>query len=74
MKKTLGWSLALLLTAGIAQAGDLLLEPARHVVRERAFPPQLRQVEIVQAALGDLSGIYGAAAMVFYDLRINPGG
>jgi glucokinase len=56
---------------GIAQAGDLLLEPAREVVRQRAFPPRLRQVEIVQAALGDLSGIYGAAAMVFHDLKIN---
>ncbi len=56
---------------GIAQAGDLLLEPARAVIRERAFPPQHRQAEVVQAALGDLSGAYGAAAMVFYDLRIN---
>lgn len=58
---------------GIAQAGDLLLDPARAVVRERAFPPQLRRTEIVQAALGDLSGVYGAAAMVFYDVRVNPG-
>jgi glucokinase len=57
---------------GIAQAGDLLLEPARKVIRERAFPPQHRQAEVVQAALGDLSGIYGAAAMVFYDLNVNP--
>lgn len=56
---------------GIAQAGELLLAPARAVVAARAFPPRLRQVEIVQAALGDLSGIFGAAAMVFYDLRIN---
>jgi glucokinase len=56
---------------GIAQAGDLLLEPARAVVTRQAFPPRIRQVEIVQAALGDLSGIFGAAAMVFYDLRIN---
>ena len=56
---------------GIAQAGDLLLEPARKVVRERAFPPRIRKVEIIQAALGDLSSMYGAAAMVFYDLRIN---
>ena len=56
---------------GIAQAGDLLLEPARKVVRERAFPPRIRTVEIVQAALGDLSAVFGAAAMVFYDLHIN---
>jgi glucokinase len=56
---------------GIARAGELLLGPARRVIQERAFPPRIREVEVVQAALGDLSGIYGAAAMVFYDLRIN---
>ncbi|MBN1964018.1 MAG: ROK family protein [Anaerolineae bacterium] len=56
---------------GIAQAGELLLEPARQVIRERAFPPQHRRAEIVQAALGDLSGAYGAAAMVFHDIRVN---
>ncbi len=58
---------------GIAQAGDLLLEPARQVINQRAFPPSLRKVEVVQARLSDLSGMYGAAAMVFYDLKINPG-
>jgi glucokinase len=57
---------------GIGQAGDLLLEPARAVVRERCFPPRNRIVEIVQSELGDLSGAYGAAAMVFHDLRVNP--
>ena len=63
----------IIIGGGIAQAGELLLGPAREVVQTRAFPPRIRQVEIVQAALGDLSGIYGAAAMVFYDLRINTG-
>jgi glucokinase len=61
----------IVLGGGIAQAGDLLLEPARAVVRQRAFPPPIRRVQIVPAELGDLSGIYGAAAMVFYDLRVN---
>jgi glucokinase len=61
----------IIIGGGIAQAGELLLEPARRVVRERAFPPRIREVEIVQAALGDLSAVFGAAAMVFYDLRIN---
>jgi len=57
---------------GIALAGEILLEPARQVIRQRAFPPKNREVEVVQAALGDLSGIYGAAAMVFNDIRVNP--
>ncbi len=56
---------------GISQAGDWLLEPARQVIRERAFPPQHRKAQVVQAELGDLSGIYGAAAMVFHDIRVN---
>jgi glucokinase len=56
---------------GIALAGDLLLEPARQVVRERAFPPQHRKVNIVPAELKDLSGMLGAASLVFFDLRIN---
>ena len=57
---------------GIGQAGELLLEPARAVVRERCFPPRNRLVEIVPSELGDLSGAYGAAAMVFHDLHVNP--
>jgi glucokinase len=57
---------------GIAQAGDLLLEPARAVIRQSAYPPAHRQVPVVPAALGDLSGLYGAAAMVFHDIRVNP--
>jgi glucokinase len=56
---------------GIAQAGDMLLEPARQVIARCAFPPAHRAVPVVPAALGDLSGVYGAAAMVFHDLRVN---
>jgi glucokinase len=56
---------------GVALAGDLLLGPARQVVRKMAFPPAHRQVPIVPATLGDLSGVYGVAAMAFHDIRIN---
>jgi glucokinase len=56
---------------GIAQAGDLLLEPARRVVAACAFPPPHRAVPVVPAELGDLSGVYGAGAMVFHDIRVN---
>jgi glucokinase len=56
---------------GIALAGDLLLEPARQVIRQAAYPPAHREVEVVPAALGDLSGAYGVAAMAFHDIRIN---
>ncbi|MGH2562216.1 MAG: ROK family protein [Thermomicrobiales bacterium] len=56
---------------GIGLAGDLLLDSARAVIRGSAYPPVHREVEIVPAALGDLSGVYGVAAMVFHDIRIN---
>jgi glucokinase len=55
---------------GISGAGELILDPARAVVRARAFPPALRDVPILPAALGDLSGVYGAAAMVLQDVRV----
>jgi glucokinase len=56
---------------GIAQAGDLLLEPARRIIARFAFPPPHRAVPLVPAALGDLSGVYGGATMVFHDIRVN---
>ncbi len=56
---------------GIGQAGALLLEPVRRVIERCAYPPVHRTVKVVPAALGDLSGVYGAAAMVFHDLRVN---
>ncbi|MCC6790532.1 MAG: ROK family protein [Thermomicrobiales bacterium] len=62
----------LIVGGGIAQAGELLLAPARAVVHQRAYPPSLRTTPIVPAALADLSGVYGAAAMALHDLRIDP--
>jgi predicted NBD/HSP70 family sugar kinase len=56
---------------GISEAGDLFLDPVREQVRKRAWPPIARQVRIVPALLGNLSGAFGAAAMVLNDIRIN---
>ena len=53
---------------GVAKLGDLLLEPARRVVRERAFPESAQAVRIVTARLGEEAGIYGATAYAF-DLK-----
>jgi glucokinase len=47
---------------GVAKMGELLLEPARQVVRERAFRLAAGAVHIVQAQLGDDGGVLGAAA------------
>jgi glucokinase len=44
-------------------AGELLLEPARRVVAERALAPSRDQVRIVPTRFGDASGMLGAALM-----------
>ena len=47
---------------GLSKLGDLLLEPAREEVRERAFRLPARAVLIVPSQLGDDAGVLGAAA------------
>jgi glucokinase len=47
---------------GVVAAGELLLEPARRVVRERALVPS-REVRIVPARFGEESGMLGAALL-----------
>jgi glucokinase len=46
---------------GAVAAGDLLLDPAREVVAERALPPAAQAAKIVPAHFGDESGMLGAA-------------
>jgi glucokinase len=48
---------------GVIAAGDLLLEPARAVVAQRALAPSRDQVRIVPTRFGDGSGMIGAAMM-----------
>ena len=50
---------------GVAKLGDLLLDPARQVVRERAFRLSAQAVRIVRTQLGDDSGLLGAVAFAF---------
>jgi glucokinase len=50
---------------GLVAAGDLLLDPARAVVAERALVPGRDQVRIVPARFGDESGMLGAAGLAF---------
>jgi glucokinase len=46
---------------GASAAGDLLLEPAREVVAERALRPGRERVRIVPAAFDEEAGMVGAA-------------
>jgi glucokinase len=50
---------------GLSKMGDMLLKPARKVLKERAFRLPSRTVHIVRARLGSNAGIVGAAAYVF---------
>jgi glucokinase len=55
---------------GAVAAGDLLLEPARRVVAERALPPSRELVRIVPAHFGDESGMLGAALLAMEEGRV----
>ncbi len=46
---------------GVAQAGNLLLDPIRRTVRDRVRVMPIEQVEIVPAELGPNAGLIGAA-------------
>ena len=53
---------------GAAAAGELLFEPARRVIAERALPPARDQVRVIAAALGPDAGLIGAAALALAKL------
>jgi glucokinase len=53
---------------GAIAAGELLLEPARAVVAERALPPPREAVRIVPSHFGDESGMLGAALLALDSL------
>ena len=51
----------IVIAGGVAQAGDLLLDPIRRALRERARMIPIEKVTVVQAQLGDNAGVIGAA-------------
>jgi glucokinase len=53
---------------GAAAAGELLMAPARAVLKERGSRPARDQVRIVPAALGPDAGLIGAAALALIEL------
>jgi glucokinase len=57
---------------GVIAAGDLLLDPARRVLAERALPP-MKRIPVVAAELGADAGMIGAAAMARIELQQGKG-
>jgi glucokinase len=54
---------------GLSNMGDLLLGPAHKVAEERAFAPSFKSVRLVPAQLGRNSGVLGAAAFAFQQMK-----
>ena len=54
---------------GLSNMGDRLLKPAYQGAEERAFDRSFRMVRFVQAALGRNSGVLGAAAFAFEEMK-----
>ncbi len=57
---------------GVMAAGDLLLDPARRTLRERALRP-MNEIPVVAAELGPDAGMIGAAAMARIELEKGAG-
>ncbi len=58
----------IVLGGGVMAAGDLLLDPARRVLRERALRP-MNEISVVVAELGPDAGMIGAAALARTELE-----
>jgi glucokinase len=63
---------AIVVGGGVIKAGELLLEPARREVRERALAP-MNATPVLEATLGNDAGMIGAAAMARIELERGDG-
>lgn len=54
----------IIIGGGVAQAGDLLFDPIRKTVQERAMKTATEKLQIVPAKLGNNAGVIGASLLV----------
>ena len=59
-----------ILGGGVAQAGELLLDPIRRTLHERVHLMPVNKVEIVQAVLGGNAGLVGAAFWAVHPIPV----
>jgi glucokinase len=57
----------IILGGGVSHMGDLLLEPALHIVATRTMRVPRETVRIVPAKLGNDVGLIGAGALIYYN-------
>lgn len=55
----------IIIGGGVSKAGEMIFEPVRRVVSQRAMKPLAEKVQILPAQLGDEVGIVGAAAIIW---------
>jgi len=58
----------IIIGGGVAQAGELLLDPIRRTLRAHVTCMPVEQVEVVQSQLGDNAGVVGVACWVAKEL------
>lgn len=58
------------LYGGLAQAGELIFEPARRIIRERAMVGMKEYVRVVPAELGEDAGLLGAARIAMESAKV----
>ena len=54
----------IIIGGGVADAGEILLNPIRETILKRAMPIQAKSVEIVPAQLGNTAGVIGASLLI----------
>ena len=61
----------IVLTGGMIGSGDLLMNPIKQVIEEKAFEASAKETKIVFSQLGNDAGIIGAAGCLLNELEIS---
>ena len=56
----------IIIGGGVAQAGELLLDPIRRTIRERVYVMPVENVKVVPSQLGNNAGVIGVACWVAF--------
>lgn len=57
----------IVLGGGVSEIGEPLLDPVRRAINAFAMPVMRQDVQLIPSSLGLKTGIYGSAALVFYE-------
>ena len=58
----------IIVSGGVAKAGDFILEPAKKTATELLMPPFREDFEIIEESLGNDAALLGAASLAFEEL------